>query len=434
MMEKNVAGQRWVVFAYGLPDHASPGKPVTSGAGQITANLSKDAGTPAALATNTFTELEDGYYYCTLSQAETNADLLTLFPASSTAEVQVIAVPGAVYTRPANFNAMGIETDGGLTKVNTLDGHTAQTGDSFARIGATGSGLTTLATAAALTTVDTEVGNLQTDITAMKGAGFSGATDSLEAIRDRGDSDWVTGAGGAPPDLLQSTTIATLTSQTVFTLTAGSADNDAYANQIAVITDSATSTQKSVGSISAYVGGTLEVTLAAAPDFTIAVGDTIDVIAATGAAGSGATASEVWGYAGRTLTANTNLNDLDASEIRDAVGLAAADLDTQIATLATAAAVSSLNDVSAADVNAQCDIAIADALNSIADAILNRDLSAVSDTNARTLLNAARFLRNKWSVSGTTLTVTKEDDTTSAWTATVSVDANADPITGNDPA
>jgi len=69
-----------------------------------------------------------------------------------------------------------------------------------------------------------------------------------------------------------------------------------------------------------------------------------------------------------------------------------------------------------------------------ADALLNRDMSSVSDTNARSPLNALRFLRNKWSVAGTTLTVTEEDDTTAAWTATVTTDASAAPITGNDPA
>lgn len=72
--------------------------------------------------------------------------------------------------------------------------------------------------------------------------------------------------------------------------------------------------------------------------------------------------------------------------------------------------------------------------NQVADAILNRDMSAVSDTNARTLLNAARFLRNKYSVAGSTLTVTKEDDSTSAWTSTLTSDAAADPVTGSDPA
>lgn len=41
-------------------------------------------------------------------------------------------------------NTLGVESDGDLTKVNTLDGHTAQTGDSFARIGAAGASLTDL--------------------------------------------------------------------------------------------------------------------------------------------------------------------------------------------------------------------------------------------------------------------------------------------------
>jgi len=69
-----------------------------------------------------------------------------------------------------------------------------------------------------------------------------------------------------------------------------------------------------------------------------------------------------------------------------------------------------------------------------ADALLNRDMSAVSDTNARSPLNAMRFIRNKWAISGTTLSVKKEDDSTDAWTATVTAAPGADPISGNDPA
>jgi len=69
-----------------------------------------------------------------------------------------------------------------------------------------------------------------------------------------------------------------------------------------------------------------------------------------------------------------------------------------------------------------------------ADTLLNRDFSAVSDTNSRTLLNAARFLRNKFNVSGTTLTVSKENDVDTAWTATISTDAAALPIVGSEPA
>jgi len=70
----------------------------------------------------------------------------------------------------------------------------------------------------------------------------------------------------------------------------------------------------------------------------------------------------------------------------------------------------------------------------IADTILNRDFAAVADTNARTLLNAARFLRNRWFTAGSTLTVTEEDDTTIAWTATLVSSPLADPIISSDPA
>lgn len=80
------------------------------------------------------------------------------------------------------------------------------------------------------------------------------------------------------------------------------------------------------------------------------------------------------------------------------------------------------------------DIAALPTATENADALLNRDMSAVSDTNARSPLNALRFLRNKWSAPAGTLTVTKEDDTTTAWTSALTSDAAANPITGSDPA
>ena len=68
-----------------------------------------------------------------------------------------------------------------------------------------------------------------------------------------------------------------------------------------------------------------------------------------------------------------------------------------------------------------------------ADELLKRDWTAVSGEAARSVLNALRFLRNKWSISGTTLTVTEEDDSTSAWTSTLTENASANPVTGSDP-
>lgn len=70
--------------------------------------------------------------------------------------------------------------------------------------------------------------------------------------------------------------------------------------------------------------------------------------------------------------------------------------------------------------------------NSIADALLKRDMSAVTGEASRSFLNCLRIIRNKWSISSSTLTVTKEDDATPAWTATLSTDATAVPIVGFD--
>lgn len=69
-----------------------------------------------------------------------------------------------------------------------------------------------------------------------------------------------------------------------------------------------------------------------------------------------------------------------------------------------------------------------------ADALLKRDWNSVTGEAARSALNALRFLRNKWSISGGTLTVTEEDDTTTAWTGTLTTTPGVDPVTGNDPA
>lgn len=74
------------------------------------------------------------------------------------------------------------------------------------------------------------------------------------------------------------TTIATLASQTSFTLREGSADNNAYNGWAAYIRDAATATQTALGIVSAYTGATKTVTLSADPAvFTMAAGDFIVV-------------------------------------------------------------------------------------------------------------------------------------------------------------
>lgn len=207
------------------------------------------------------------------------------------------------------------------------------------------------------TAQDTQHSTTQTHLTDIKGATFSGATDSNEAIRNRGDAAWTTGAGGTPPQLLQSTTIATLATQISFTLTAGSADNDAYNGAVAIVTDSVTSTQKAVGSISDYVGSTLTVTLSSDPAiFTMAVGDTIDIIAAiSNAPTAAAIRTEIDSNSTQLSSIIADTNELQADDVP---GLIAA-----------------LNDVAATD------IVSAGAIATLAGAVVNVDLVDTTTTN-----------------------------------------------------
>jgi hypothetical protein len=77
-----------------------------------------------------------------------------------------------------------------------------------------------------------------------------------------------------------------------------------------------------------------------------------------------------------------------------------------------------------------------DAGAEIADAVLLRKLDRTGTgtdvAQERTVVNALRAIRNKASIAAGTLTVTKEDDTTAAWTAAVTTTAG-NPVSGIDP-
>ena len=189
-------------------------------------------------------------------------------------------------------------------------------------------------------------------------------------------------------EILQRTTIATVNSQDNFTLTAGSADNNAYQFCLVVVEDQVTAAQKGVRAVESYVGSTKTVTLASNPafPFTVAVGDIITIIAdlsikpisegfvlvdsqgrirATDSGGSTIIWSTVDGIdtkigtpsnLGGGATLSFNLSDIEAQTddigaagagltaagitaagVRSAVGLASANLDTQLDALPTAA-------------------------------------------------------------------------------------------------
>lgn len=196
-----------------------------------------------------------------INTIDTNVDSILV----DTAE---IGTAGAGLTN-INLPNQTMDITGNITgnlsgSVGSLTGHTNQTADHTANIAAilTDTG----------TTLDTKLNDIQ-------GATFSTSTDSLEAIRDRGDAAWTTGAGGSDRLLMVDTTIATLATQTSFTLTAGSTDDDAYNNLSIVVEDVSTSTQKAVGMVLDYTGSTKTVTLKEALAFTIATTDKVYILA-----------------------------------------------------------------------------------------------------------------------------------------------------------
>lgn len=120
-MQKNIASQKWVVFAFDRTDNT----PKTGDAANITANIQIDFA--AAAGTNDLnpTELEDGYYSFDLTQAETNGDQLVIYPASGTADIQVIGVPGAIFTSPASFPDNVVQTGDTYALANGSTGFVA---------------------------------------------------------------------------------------------------------------------------------------------------------------------------------------------------------------------------------------------------------------------------------------------------------------------
>ena len=128
-----------------------------------------------------------------------------------------------------------------------------------------------------------------TELTELNASGGSGAgaysniTEAQEAIRDHGDSAWTGGGGGGDSaTLMLSTTIATVTSQTVLILTDGTGETDAYKDMLVIVTDQVTAEQKSRAMVASYAGNTKTLTLSVACTFTVAVGDTVDIVAVSG--------------------------------------------------------------------------------------------------------------------------------------------------------
>lgn len=105
------------------------------------------------------------------------------------------------------------------------------------------------------------------------------------------------------PGAVLDTTIATLGSQTSFTLTTGPAEDNALKDSWAVIHDAASAVQTARVRITGYTGSTKTVTLATGASFTVAAKDNISIMgpAPVGAAASEANVSILPGAVNQTV-------------------------------------------------------------------------------------------------------------------------------------
>lgn len=295
-MKKNVAGQKIGCQMV----NATDGSAFT---GSVTVYVTGDAGTQAvgSVGSGACTHEGNGYHTYAPAQAETNYDLMAF------TFVGTGAIPATVQVF-TNF---------------------PQTGDAFDRLGAP-AGASVSADVAAVKTqtaaIEVDTQDIQSRIPA---ALVSGRIDaSVGAMANN-----VMTAAAAASDLTTELQSGLATASALSTV-AGYLDTEIA----------------SIKSVTDKLDTTLTTAVGSPGEYQFTADALENAPAGTGGGGGGPSAatiaSAVWSDATRTLTAGTNIvlakgtgitgfNDLDAAGVRGAVGLAAANLDTQLSTIDT---------------------------------------------------------------------------------------------------
>ncbi len=121
-MQKNVAGQYINLFVF----DSTTSKAKTGDAANLVFYVALDNGSPAAITSNSGVPTEissthaKGWYIIALSQAETNADMLTFTGVSSTTNIEVVG--NRLFTEPPNFNSLTISSGIVSADIKKTDG------------------------------------------------------------------------------------------------------------------------------------------------------------------------------------------------------------------------------------------------------------------------------------------------------------------------
>jgi hypothetical protein len=418
---KNVAGQGVHVYAY----DSTTGLPKTGDAANITAYISLD-GVADALADTNPAEVSSanlpGVYYFTLDQAETNCNSFALYAKSATSNVRLEPLigftTGAAVTQTGDAYAVVNSGTYGNSALNTRLSSTGVVLTSGER--------TTLAAALEAAIINELDGTavmqaiadlIASDMTTTDLTVAAIATAVRDAILNRvlsGNHDTAGSTGKVLQDITSNvTTILTDTNELQTDWTNGGR-LDALIDAIKAKTDNLPADPAAQSVVEAAI------TAATGPLATSIDLTTIASYLDTEIADILANTNELqadWANGGRldllidAIKAKTDLGLLNTTWT-----------DTKAGYLDAAVSTAGGGSLTAED---------------IADAFLDRDMSLGTDSGSatvRTVRQALRFLRNRWYITGQTLTVTKEDDTAVSWESALETQDGAKPVVGSNPA
>lgn len=223
---------------------------------------------------------------------------------------------------------------------------------------------------------------------------------------------------------------------------------------VSVVGRALTTTPASFTSFVTPTGASVNATQFAGQTITAAAGVTLpssvasptNITAATGVVLSAAGVQAIWDALTSALTTVGSIGKLFVDNLNATItsrmasytqptGFLAA---TFPATVASTTNITAASGISIATGGIGAGAHAAAEINALADGLLDRNMATGTDsgtnsTTTRTVRQALRRLRNKESIAAGTLTVTKEDDTTLSWNATVTTTAG-DPLSAVDPA
>jgi hypothetical protein len=223
-------------------------------------------------------------------------------------------------------------------------------------------------------------------------------------------------------------------------------DNNTLLNSVAMIIDNSgpnSPPDRSFRNVTSYTGSTGRIELESDIDFTMTSGDRVTFLPASVVDSADDIASAVWDVAradhttAGTFGQGVNLGEFNASGKANVSGIFVSALTDQnimstddLPSNFGGMAITGGGAVTVGTNNDKTDYTLAAGeATALSEVFLTFSWSAITTSaGSRSTLNALRFLRNKWEVSGSSITIFKENDVSAAWTSDLSTVASANSI------